>query len=265
MTDNRDLYLPQEAKHKLAASFSKELCQNLESLFHQNATTRLQHETVLDALKAFAMRIGYVARPGQEEKAALFVRQQRKYVLSLPMCETYNILTFTDKSSSRIAEFFRLYIESMCIGIEDEAKTVSQVQDGFTVEEKMNLWDLNPAEDVYHDPDDSDNVSIGPLEDEEEDYGIANFPEARKFLIESDAYRWLISRLQSDLVLTSCKGTVIESIRCQILTILNAQHAADNYQSTYRAEFLLQWSPEDFLKTQYADSLLCYFMNFQEF
>ena len=45
-SDNRDLQLPQEAKYKLAAAFSREICQTLEPVLHQYEVARLPKDMV---------------------------------------------------------------------------------------------------------------------------------------------------------------------------------------------------------------------------
>ncbi|KAH6712444.1 hypothetical protein BKA61DRAFT_736846 [Leptodontidium sp. MPI-SDFR-AT-0119] len=244
MTDNRDLYLVQEVKYKLAAAFSKELSQNLESLLHRYAPTKIQQETLLEVLRDFSIRISHSAKHGLEERAASFVRQQR----------------------DRITQFFRIYTEAIYLGMEEVVTQAGpKIQDGLTLEEKMSLWASDSTGDTEQDPNDPNGNSTGSVDDdeegeneeeeeEEEDYGMTNFPDARKFLIDSDAYQWLIARLQSELVLTSRKGTTIEDIRCDIFKGLENQHNKQNYRSTYEADFEMQWSPKDFVEEQFPQN-----------
>jgi len=126
--------------------------------------------------------------------------------------------------------------------------------DGIHWQEKISGW-VTTDSDALEDP--TRSPESFHLEDEidDEDYSISQFSEARKFLIESQAYQWLVERLQAELHLTSRTGRVLNEIRSQILRVLGANPIHSGYNINHNtAEFKLMWSPMDFLKRQFSST-----------
>lgn len=127
------------------------------------------------------------------------------------------------------------------------------VQDGLTVAEKMKLWQLDPEPNPI--PDVSPDSMVEISQEQQEGYSIAHFPDARKFLIESEAYQWLLARLQSELILTNRKGTTIDMIRTEVHGSLKDQiKTRDRYnRSVFNIVFELEWNPQEFLREQFSN------------
>jgi len=153
----------------------------------------------------------------------------------------------------------------MFLSIENEPGPVPKIQDGLTVEEKMDMWGLQSEDGTSSQSFDFDEVdefgdkrpeTLGDQdfeEDEEDDYATEKFPIAQKFLLESAEYCWLTTRLKTELILSNRKGTIIEDIRHQILSTVITQSRENCSGSIYQAEFLLEWNPIDFIKQQFPD------------
>ena len=108
--------------------------------------------------------------------------------------------------------------------------------------EKISLlWD---EERNVHDHSDDQDTAEMPAEVKEpidEVLLMPEFPEARRYLIENDEYRWLISRIQAT-ARTMSIGSIETNTRRAILNSLGKAH---------QISIELHWSLPAFLEAQY--------------
>ena len=144
--------------------------------------------------------------------------------------------------SRRIASSF----EAAWRVVNEDAST-SKLLGGLTLAEKMGLWNVEGADfaDVQAErPEDSADL----VDEEDEVYHLPHFAEARKFLIESKAFKWLLGRIETALNLTTRNGTIMERINDEICTTLSFQKALN--REIYTAKFEINWRLLDFLREQ---------------
>ena len=104
------------------------------------------------------------------------------------------------------------------------------------------------------------NSDVSPLdakedhsEDDHEDYVISQFTEAWNFVVEGEAYQWLLGKIKAQLVLDE-GGTVMETIRTKILQALSFTKSGNTYrQAVYKATFEVAWCPATFIQDQFPD------------
>jgi hypothetical protein len=90
-------------------------------------------------------------------------------------------------------------------------------------------------------------------EDDNEEYVISQFSEAWNFLIEGEAYQWLLGKIRAQLVLNET-GTVMEAIRTTILRAFDPTRAGNAYHPrTYKATFEVAWCPATFIQDQFPE------------
>jgi hypothetical protein len=138
--------------------------------------------------------------------------------------------------------------------IEDEDEGVKLKEHrGLSVEEKVQRWDIQKPEVARHEDANLDQADAAD-DDEYEDYAISHYPDAWKFLTSGHAYKWLLGRVRTEMLLTKRDGTLAENIRREILKGLASGKKENGYgQGIYRAKFKIPWTPQAFLKQQYPD------------
>ena len=140
--------------------------------------------------------------------------------------------------------------------LEDEEEQITTKEnDGISLTEKMQLW--NTAKPDAEKPDGTifDQLDIAEV-DEDDDYVITHFAEAWAFLTNGHAYRWLLGRVRTELLLTERDGTSAETIRREILRGLAYIPKGHGYgQAVSKAKFVICWSLSEFLKEQYPEEL----------
>jgi hypothetical protein len=124
--------------------------------------------------------------------------------------------------------------------------------------DRLSMWDSHDAgvleeDDLKADIDLSSSGALIDNEDDNEDYVISQFPEAWKFLIEGEAYQWLLGKIRAQLVLNET-GTVMETIRTKILQALSSHKEGGACRQTiYKANFEVAWCPATFIQDQFPE------------
>lgn len=111
--------------------------------------------------------------------------------------------------------------------------------DELTVAEKMKMSNVQGAQD-----------------ENEKAYDTPLFSEARTFVTQSNAFQWLLGKIQAAVKFTNREGTVMDAIRDSILANLNSLRAkvgGPPPQTHHQLVFKIEWSPLDFLEEQYSN------------
>jgi hypothetical protein len=99
-----------------------------------------------------------------------------------------------------------------------------------------------------------DNSNLLEIEDEDyEDYAITHFPEAWTFLRESHAYKWLIGKMKSGILLTELEGTLMEHIGEEITRGLKAVNRGYGYTRPCKGFFEILWDLPQFIQDEFLD------------
>jgi hypothetical protein len=131
---------------------------------------------------------------------------------------------------------------------EEQGGSAFKKEEGLTLAEKMGLW--NTSQQKLAGEQSLERCEIE--EDETDDYAIAHFPHAWKFLTESQAYKWLLGRMKSETLLTERKGTIAENIADEILSGLNSMKMDYSYTKGIRKAFFeISWPLSAFVKEHY--------------
>lgn len=134
----------------------------------------------------------------------------------------------------------------------DDVSYRSRTSDELAMKERVSFWDTEgsgtlavPVEQLKA------SVLVESEAEEKWDPIVPFFPEARTFLIKSEAYKWLLRRIRTNLTLTARKGTAVEIIRDTILAALYSQTLhRKRSPSAHEAAFEIFWSPLIFLREQ---------------
>lgn len=130
--------------------------------------------------------------------------------------------------------------------------------DGLSVAEKMKMWNVQDAgisEVPGEKPDDM--VPLEALEGDVEEKDYPLFSEAYTFVTKSNAFRWLLGKVQTAVTLTRREETVMDEMTELILANPISPRAKIRRlfpQTQYILGFISEWSPLDFLKEQYCDN-----------
>lgn len=131
----------------------------------------------------------------------------------------------------------------------------------MTLVERMNRWLPFCEEDPVGENseafmvgedrifDEFDGESADSEEEEVSDYLLRAY---REFILKSESYEWLLSRLRRELHLYSTQPNTIQAIRGKILSSLPKPHKVSKKVSsqTYTAIFEVDWDVLGFFRTQ---------------
>ncbi|KAK2593842.1 hypothetical protein QQS21_008457 [Conoideocrella luteorostrata] len=193
-----------------------------------------------------------------------------------------DVMAFVHKHRHDIAEA----IEDIGFkGDEEDLEKSTAALDGMTLQDRMTLWEdkdsyeeVSAEERICLSPDDidTDESEIGSsspdlearddeseirskstdrearvvgIEDEVPDSWL---PADREFISSTDAYEWLLTRLQRELRLVSAEPNTIQAIRGTIMSSLPTAHRISRKVSSqsYSARFELDWDILEFFQTQ---------------
>lgn len=118
----------------------------------------------------------------------------------------------------------------------------------------MKMWNVQGA-GISEVSGEKPNDTV-PLEGEDEKKDWNPFSEAYTFVTKSNAFRWLLSKVQTSVTLTKREETVMDEIGDLILANPTPRRTEIGQlfpQTHYKLAFKLEWSPLDFLKEQYCD------------
>jgi hypothetical protein len=133
---------------------------------------------------------------------------------------------------------------------EEESDEYRDKTPGLSLEEKMQLlmWSRPRSDGVGE-----DNSNLLEIEDADEDYAITHFPEAWKFLRESHAYKWLVGKMKSGILLTELEGTVMAHIGEEISKGLKAISRRYGYTQLCKGFFEISWNLPQFIQDEFPD------------
>ncbi|MCJ1466973.1 hypothetical protein MMC07_005595 [Pseudocyphellaria aurata] len=134
----------------------------------------------------------------------------------------------------RIASTLKGTIQSMWQEVDRSVPT-----DGLSVAEKMKMWSEQGAEGQ-----------------DEETYDTPLFSEALTFVTRSNAFQWLLGKIQAAASFTNREGTVMDAISDRILVSLcslGAKVGGQPLHNHYQLIFKIEWDPLDFLREQYSN------------
>ncbi|RFU26150.1 hypothetical protein B7463_g10188, partial [Scytalidium lignicola] len=239
ITNFQELDIQEDLKKKLTATFAEELCRSLETAIRQHPyssdvtqeSDSNSNELVAQLLKEFSMKLRYTAHNGQQQDAVVFIRQQRR----------------------RIAASFEKNTHSILLEVDEENQHIDPLNEGngLNWKEKFARWNITDP-DSFEDPTQVFQPSYQEEDIDDEEYSISQYSEAYKFLIENQAYQWLVERLKSEFHSTTRKGTVLNGLRSQVLKALASSPQLSGYNINYNsAKFKLMWNPMEFLKRQF--------------
>lgn len=141
----------------------------------------------------------------------------------------YSLIIFfsmllTQPLYSRIAAALENRLRSTHEVIDKEQNTsTSKDVDRLKWEEKVSKWDIAGAGSPARSSEAITTTSLSKSKEENEDYAIIDLEKAQKYLIESQAYPWLIGKLRAEILLTSRKGTALSKVRIVIFRELAAR------------------------------------------
>lgn len=120
-------------------------------------------------------------------------------------------------------------------------------QAGLSVEEKVQMWGTlkSSAGSEYV-------LNTAADHEAEEEYTLTHYPEARTFLADSQACKWLLGKVNANLFLTEMHDTPADHIYHEIIEALHStKHQRGYYQGVCQASFLMSWNIHAFIEEQY--------------
>jgi hypothetical protein len=126
----------------------------------------------------------------------------------------------------------------------EEEDQTSQAGGGMSVTEKMTLWstfkDLGIPSEEDAVPQPLDEVEMPP-----------KYREVRSYLLGGPAYKWLLGNARSSAILTDTKGTILETIKGKIDSVLASMGTGKSRcTNLLQAEICMDWDLPGFLKEQ---------------
>jgi hypothetical protein len=140
--------------------------------------------------------------------------------------------------------------------LEDEEEEIVSTKDPeLSSAEKVDLWKIEKPDVIRqeNEPLPFDETDPAAHEDQE-DYVITHYPEAWTFLTNSNAYEWLLARMKAEILLTKIDGTLVDSIKKEILKGLASISKRFGYhQGASQARFEISWPLMRYIEEKYLD------------
>lgn len=127
--------------------------------------------------------------------------------------------------------------------LEDESLPIPS-DDGMSPAEKMALWNTAEHSDLLAMPAPVERELDGALEP-------PIYQEVRPFLLDGPAYQWLVENARSSAFLTERKGTILETITCNIDAALSSMRTPKSQRpQVFQVIFDVDWDLPGFLRSQ---------------
>ncbi|KAL2824339.1 hypothetical protein BJY01DRAFT_256478 [Aspergillus pseudoustus] len=206
------------------SELADDLFKRLFTLLPSEHTMRKIVGLLPDALKAFALRVGYNAPTQKHRDIMLFIHKHR-YAIT--------------------ASFWNRYSDDT-----DLLDTSTRDEPNRPLQEAIMEW-LQKLED---DPaEDHSSLSEAPeWNDDIEHYDDTDLAAYRNFILQSPAYKWLLGRLLKETHLDTAEASIMVAIRQRIIAALPVSRNISRKRSSeiHKVTFDIDWDPIRFITAQ---------------
>ncbi|KAI1259985.1 hypothetical protein F5Y18DRAFT_406994 [Xylariaceae sp. FL1019] len=193
-------------------------------------------ELLPDLLKTFALRLGYNAPTKMHSEVMYFTHKYRTVI--------------TDAFKKKRQEEENLEERNDRTISHDEKMPLDELVSSWLQRQDVGETHDSRSHPEQHDIDlDSQHSSNNEQENEE---NMAVSMGYRDFVLETESFRWLLGRLQSELRLSSTEPKSMETIRREIVASLETTQIISRKKQlkAHRASFDIEWDLLGFLEQQ---------------
>ncbi|KAK5997703.1 Conidiophore development regulator abaB [Cladobotryum mycophilum] len=210
----------------------------------ESTQTRIS-ENLPNLLKLFALKVGYNAPTQMHRDVMTFVHKHRGNITA----------TFTEIGFKQHNQYLNRITDSDKMSLDELLGRWFGEKPFEQVPVQRELEDIAPG-DITSDMPQSeardDQSPENALREVDDDVLDAQLLALREFVFDSEAYNWLLTRLQGEFQFISTEPNTIQAIRDKIISALTSAHRVSRREpsQTCSATFELDWDILEFFEAQ---------------